>query len=165
MRDNKLQDRFAVPGLKISSFSGKSEGTRIPLFSESLLINISNYASLNGNRIFIPLTRLLTPVKNYPKEDMRINDLYLRNSYIIYDTMYIRFPAGYHMESKPPDFDLVTPFGSLKSQVVKMNSEFVFIRRFERENGTFPSSSFNGYVEFLKKISTQDNRKLVMVKD
>ena len=160
-----LMERFSIPGMKILFFSCQSDEARIPAISESLGMNIPDYASLNGNRIFIPLTRLMDLPRSHAKDDTRSSELLLQNRYIITDTLYINLPDGYHIESKPSACDFATSFGSLISSMEEKGSRVIFIRRFERENGVWPPSSYNEYVEFLKKVSKQDNRKLVLVRN
>jgi transglutaminase-like putative cysteine protease len=160
-----LHERFSIPGMKILSFTSQSDEARIPAISESLSLSIPDFASLNGNRIFIPLTRLMDLPRNYSKDDTRSSDLFLQNRYIITDTLYINLPDGYHIESKPSACDFTTSFGSLKSSMEEQGSRVIFIRRFERENGVWPPSSYNEYIEFLKKVSKQDNKKLVLVRN
>jgi len=161
----ELADLYSIPGLRVQSFQCSSEAEKIPSFSETLVMNISNYASVNGNRIFIPPGALVNKSRDFLKDDSRSTDLVLYNSYSLTDSIYIDLPKGYRIESKPISCELKSDFGNLRTELQEAGSKFIFIRHFNRESGRFPASSFNDFVEFTKQVLKQDNKKLVIVKN
>ena len=162
---DQLTEKYPLPGVKIISFAFDAEEASIPTFTESVEMKIQSYASLNADRIFIPLTRLLDHVDKYIKDDHRTTNLILRNSYSITDSLYFILPKRFVIESKPTSCELKTVYGTFLSAVINVDSKVLFTRFFEREEGTFSPSSYNDFVEFNKKIVKQDNKNLVLVKE
>jgi transglutaminase-like putative cysteine protease len=159
----ELIERYSIPGLKVVSFSCTSEAEKIPSIYEFLNLKISNFGSVNGNRIFVPTTALLNTTKSYPDDGPRDCDIVLHNCTSLTDSVFIEFPEGYKIESMPSSCEIKSEFGKLSCDLNEENSKILFIRHFETENGKFPPSAFSGFMEFLKKVNRQDNKKLVLV--
>ena len=161
----ELIERYSIPGLKVISFSSTSEAEKIPSISEFLDLRISNFGSVNGNRIFVPTTALLNTIKSHSDDGPRDCDLVLHNCTSLTDSVFIEFPGNYKIESKPYSCEIKSEFGKLNCEVSEENSKVLFIRHFESEEGKFPPSAFNDFMEFLKKVTKQDNKKLVLVRN
>ncbi|MDP4282654.1 MAG: DUF3858 domain-containing protein [Bacteroidota bacterium] len=159
-----LLEIYDIPGMKIQSYSCSSEGSAIPSFTESIALNISNFASVSGNRMFIPLNRMGNSTVNFVRNDSRTCDLVLHDKYGLLDSVIVELPNGYSIESKPAPAELKTEFGSLSTEIRDLGSKVILVRRFERNNGTFPPEAYNDFAEFMRQVSKQDNKKLVLIK-
>ena len=158
----RLLLRYTFPGIRILSFNCSVEGDRIPVAKESIRMSIRDFASISGNRVFVPFDRFIDPPGILKKDDDRVFDLVLHKTYCDIDTLRINLPVGYHIESIPASCMIKTSFGTLFSEVKEIDRQILVVRRFEREKGHFPASAYNNFVEFLRQVSKQDNKKLVI---
>jgi hypothetical protein len=161
----EITERYSIPGLKVNSFHCTSDAEKIPSISESLDLKILNFGSLSGNRIFVSPLSLLNTFENYSDEGSRECDLVFHDCISFIDTVFLEFPKGYHIESRPSDCELKSEFGKLVCGTITYEPGILYTRYFERESGRFPPSSFSDFIEFIRKATRQDAKKFVLVKN
>jgi len=158
----KMKSLLDVPGMTLISVQLTSEGDFLPEAVEKLGITVKNYASMSGGRMFIPLDRFLEEPPLLKKNQFRKFELVLRKSYVHYDTVIIHLPQGFSPESMQPSFRFNTKFGSIASEVDSDGLTVKLCRKLEMEEGSFPSSDFDAFADFLQQLSRHDKAKLVV---
>jgi len=158
----KAKEIYNMPGLTLTSIQVASAGDFIPEAYETLKVSVKNYASLTGNRIFIPLNPFLDEPGLLNKDPERKNELVLRMPYIDYDTLVLHVPAGFTVESLPQSCNIKNQFGHMESELKAEGSTLKFYRKLEMEKGTYPAAAFNDFVAFLQQINRQDKAKVVL---
>jgi transglutaminase-like putative cysteine protease len=160
----QLLERYSIPGTRILAYSCNSNPDRIPSLEESISMDISKYGSLNGKRIFLSLNRLIESPGIYSKSDNRKYSLVLHDRYSVLDSVWVDLPNGYSVENKPENTDIRSPFGYMKSEISVVDSRILYVRYYERDNGSYPPSSYNEFAAFTRQVVKQDNRKLVLIR-
>ena len=160
----KKKEEMSITGTEFQSASILFSGDFIPVASEELGFKVVNFASKNGNRMFLPLNRLIEEPGHLKKDTARKFELVLNVTYIISDTITILFPSGFRPESIPRPVDISSLFGRFQFSV-RCEAEKMFInRRLEMERGVFKPEVYNDFVSFLQLISKQDKTKVVLVR-
>jgi len=158
----KMKSLLDFPGMTLVSVQLTSGGDFLPQADEKLSLTVKNYASLSGGRMFIPLNRFLEEPPLLKKNQLRRFELVLKESFVHYDTVIIHLPPGFSPESIQPSFHMNTKFGSVASEVGSDGLTVKLCRKLEMEEGSYPSSDFNAFADFLQLVSRYDKAKLVL---
>ncbi|HTX88364.1 MAG TPA: DUF3857 domain-containing protein [Bacteroidales bacterium] len=159
----EVTDYYKLSGAKVTSFSIMGNDSIIPELKMTLQINIRNFASKNGDRVFVPLNKFVDQPGVPLKNDSRITDLYLKFAYTDIDSVKLSYPSCYRVESKPAGSEFSTIFGKYTTTIMPGSSQLYFARLLEKEKGRFPAVNYNDYVNFLRQIDRQDRNKVVLI--
>ena len=122
------------------------------------------YAGKNGNRLFLPLNPLAKTM--YIQKGERRNRIVQDEAYTITDSFVISIPAGYKVESLPPNVALDTVWGSFSSVAVAEGSDggsirvnqTLVLRRFDEDKSEYAS-----YKDFAKRVNKAYAAKIVLI--
>lgn len=126
-------------------------------------IVVKNYASVSGNRIFIPVNRI-NSVEVPEKCEKRENDIYLDETINQYDTLMFEIPHSYTIERLPEDIELINEFGIFRLHASFSDNVVLFYRYLNLKKGFFPASRYPDFYNFFKSVSKSDNSSLVIRK-
>ncbi len=159
-----LYSHIDIPSFVIKSFAYEQIKDRMPVATEILNIQLNNYASKSGKRLFIPLN-ILNKKTTIPKElNERKTNVVLRFPYYDCDTVIFHFPDNYQIENLPQNIYLTTDFGEYKANIVSQENEITYIRQIKIYKQTFPPEKYNELRNFFKKIVKADKMKAILVK-
>lgn len=160
--------RYQLPNIQIVNNSFATKNTKIPELTESIEISSNKLGSVTGKRMFIKLN-LFSINQDPPAVDSnRVNNLFLNpnsESYIDVDSVAFQLPQNYKIESIPKDFSVKYAFGEYQTSV-KSSSEnsLVFYRKLKATGGFYIKEKYSEYIDFLKKIKSNDRQRIVLVK-
>src|SRR4029079_12296525 len=91
----------------------------IPEIEENLQITAQSYATISGKRFFIKPNLFNKVGKKYNADDKRQFDIEYSYAFHDIDSIAIRIPSGYTIESLPKEMVLISKFGlySIKFKV------------------------------------------------
>ncbi|MBC8490065.1 MAG: DUF3857 domain-containing protein [Bacteroidetes bacterium] len=159
-----LYKNLDVPNFNIEEYSVHEEKKRIPKATINLEMELPKYASVTGKRMFIPLN-ILNKYEDIPKEDEeRKTDIYLRKSFIIYDSIVYTLPGLYIRENFPAQVQFSSLFGEYSSSITTVDQKVIYIRKLRMSKGRYPKTMYQDFKEFCKKIVKSDKAKLVLKK-
>lgn len=132
--------------------------------SLSLNVDITSmgYASVTGQRLFVPLCPIRKEfnVPNNNKE--RNEELYIANGFMDESTITLTIPDGYSVESKPKNIAIEKPFGtfsfrfSLQENTVKVQYSLLL------KKGIYDKSLFADFSNFIKQVSRTYSQKVAL---
>ena len=132
--------------------------------SLSLNVDITSmgYASVTGQRLFVPLCPIRKEfnVPNNNKE--RNEELYIANGFMDESTITLTIPDGYSVESKPKNIAIEKPFGtfsfrfSLQENTVKVQYGLLL------KKGIYDKSLFADFSDFIKQVSRTYSQKVAL---
>lgn len=132
------------------------------VFRESLRLQTSGYCSRAGERILLN-PNLFRRIENIPiKSEKRTQPVEIKRGYTERDEIRWSIPENYVLESVFEPFELSSPFGSYKVEMVKEADDFIYSREFILNSGRFPKETFNNYVDFIKEVAKRDRSKIVL---
>jgi hypothetical protein len=159
-----VREEIALPTVNITQLRYRQEDGAVPTITGSLEMTIPAYATLTGNRMFIPLNTFNRVRPLPPLEEVRVGPVYPGISFIDADSIVIRIPAGFAPESLAAPASFNTTFGSYDAEVTRNNNEMLYVRTFANEGGEFPPEKYEAYHAFIKQISKADKSKVVLLK-
>ena len=126
-------------------------------------IDIKNYASCTGKRIFLPLNLLNRLDYVPPINSDRKTNVVLNFPFVDIDSIRFVLPEGYAIESLPENFKYKTIFGEYKADIEVHDRNVIYVRKRKMNKGVFPAESYDKLRMFYKNVSKADKTKLVLV--
>ena len=167
IRNEKEQKEFLfeildIPNMEIENFKYSQMKDRIPEAKEEINLEIKNYASVSGKRIFIPLNILNKKKKGLPKIKNRKTDVVINISNISSDEIIYEVPSYYKVEHLPESVNFESDFGSYAATVSKEGNQITYVRTLKFNKNTYPAERYDDLLKFYKKIVRADKMKLVI---
>ena len=160
-----LKKTLNLPTYTVNAVNYTEDNTfRIPLYQESLELSVSDYGHETGKRIFINPNILRQSVTKVPNEKERKLDFQFNNEYQQLDSVEIKFPTGYTIESKPKDLSLETPYGRYKTRLLVTEDKIMYYRYLDQYSGRFPASAYIDIRSYFNQIYEADHAQVVLVK-
>ena len=160
-----LHEQLDFATYDIRSFNYKEKKSSLPVIEESLDIEVRNYATITGKRLFIIPNVMTRAKRRLPADVERKYDLELGFAYNDVDTVEIILPAGYAAESIPQDVSVVSKFGKYNCAVKLLGNQLLYYRTVEHYGGHFPATDYAGLVKFYETMYKADRNKVVLVKN
>jgi hypothetical protein len=98
------------------------------------------------------------------KVENRITPVELQSSYFDCDTVLIRIPEGFSIESLPKEYSLEPEFGKYHLQIVTDEKQVTIIKSMLIEKNQFPPEKYEAFREFLIAINKAEKQKLILKK-
>jgi len=157
-----LLKNLNLTGLKINSLSYQHFPEETPSIKESITLSTSGYASVTGNRIFLN-PNLFNQHKYIPKKlEARQFEIVVNSAFTDIDSVLISVPENYHIEHMPEPMILKSQFGEYKADFQKTDDGVLYIRKYTRYKGRYPSSTYDELRSMLKEVARFDRSKLVL---
>ncbi|HEX3023621.1 MAG TPA: DUF3857 domain-containing protein [Chitinophagaceae bacterium] len=162
-REKYLNSTISLPTYKVEKSDYKEMKGKIPVVDEYLKITSPNYASVSGKRLFVQ-PDLFNKASKLTSGAERKFDIKLKYSYLDIDSIDIKIPANYKVESMPKDLSIKNKFGEYKISYQFDGSTIHLVRIHEENTASFPASEFNNLVSFRDTMYKADRAKIVFVK-
>jgi hypothetical protein len=160
-----LQTVLDLPTYDVTRFSYNEMKTFNPSINEELSIDVSNYVTQTGKRLFILPNIMNRWTRRLTADEDRRYEIDLASGFHDIDSVTIQLPAGYVVESIPADVDLDTRFGKYTGRVKFEGDKIIYYRRLAFNGGRFPAASYNELVKFYEQIYKADRARLVLVRN
>jgi hypothetical protein len=158
-----LYKRISIPSFELNNFSIQEEKKRIPSATVKMSLAVRKCASKSGTRMFLS-PNLMSAESDIPptSDKSRTQEVELRNAYTEIDTVTYNLPKDIKIEFKPDLITFESKFGSYYADNQVKDGKLLYIRRFVRNRGKFPATSYVELVDFYKKVTKYDKAQVVM---
>ena len=157
-----LYKSIKLSDFKIDKLLIEQDKKSIPESKLELELNIKNYLSKAGERLFLPLNILNKSTYIPKKLKERKTPIILDYPYIDSDTIIYTLPDNLMVERQPKTVSLDTEFGKYDSQIVVKDNKVTFIRNYQRHKGEFTPDKYEALRKFFKSVARADNAKLIL---
>jgi hypothetical protein len=159
----KLKEIYNLD-FNIESFKLNQDKGYQPLTTEEIKFTYSNYSSLSGERLFIPLN-IIDPIGRAPKEvTNRTNPVYINRGYTDTDEIVFTLPKGYKLDTKPQNIIIEKPFGKFSSTIEINNNIAKYNRYVQLKEGLYPPEQYPELVKFYQSIADSDASRITLLK-
>lgn len=162
-REKYLNSTLNLPTYKIDKIEYQEIKGILPAMIENLNISSPNYATVTGKRLFI-LPNLFNKASKLKVNDERHFDVVLDDSYKDIDSIFIKLPEGYVVESLPKDVSIKNKFGSYGISFKVKDNTIELVRLQEQEAINLPASEYKNLVEYFDNIFKADRSRIVLLK-
>ncbi|HFC00469.1 MAG TPA: DUF3857 domain-containing protein, partial [Phaeodactylibacter sp.] len=157
----ELFQSLDIPNMEIRDFKYTQVKDRIPEATEELDLEIKNYASVSGKRIFIPFN-ILNKRKSTPKKiKNRKTDIVVKMAYTDVDEIVYEIPSFLKIEHIPESVSFDSDFGSYAATVTQDKNIITYTRTLKINKNTYPPERYKDFIAFYKKIVRADKMKMV----
>jgi transglutaminase-like putative cysteine protease len=163
-RLNYLNKIFRISSYNIDSHIFSEKKGRIPVIEETLEISADHYAIFNGTRLFITPNQFNQMGARFLSDAQRLYPIQYNYSYLHYDTISIRIPDGYKVESMAKDVNLTSKYGHYSICFSFSVNKIEVYREYERNRFIAPSEEWSAFSQFLDEIYRSDRAKIVLIK-
>ena len=160
----RLQEVLDFPTYEVVNFDYKLAKGRIPAVSEQLKINVRNYATMSGKRLFLLPNIMSRDGRKLNMDSVRKQPVVMLTSYVDIDTIQLALPAGFKAESMPKPTRLESDFGTYYSETKVEAGQLLYYRRIEQRDGVYPPEKYKDLVSFQEAVYKADRSRLVLVK-
>jgi hypothetical protein len=160
----QLHESLDFTTYDILQFNYEEQKSSPPEIVENLEIQVSDYATITGKRLFIVpniMTRSNTRLLN---DTSRRYDVVIHYAYRDVDSVEISLPEGYAAEALPQPSKINSAFGNYSNSIKLEGNKLYYYRIMEYKNGRFPASSYVDYVKFYEAVYKADRSKVVLTK-
>ncbi len=161
-----LNEMLDVSDFELKEFSFERKKDRLPTATEKIILNLPNFASVSGKRIFLP-TNVLSKWRIIPftSEDTRRNEVQAdARGFTQNDEIIIELPNGYKAESGLQPIKIESVFGKFTMTFQLTDNQLVINRNFILNNSIQPKEKYNLLIDFFKNIIKNDKENIVLVK-
>ncbi len=160
-----LNNTLNLPTYSVEKFNYKETMGLIPAVDEHLSLTALNYATITGKRFFITPNFFNRSTNKLEEEKKRKYDIQFFASYIDVDTIQIKIPANYSVESMPKDVELKTAYGNYSISYSIKDNFINVLRKNERNEGRFAKSEYEAILSYFKTIYKTDRNRIVLTKN
>ena len=160
-----LHEELDFATYEVTAFDYKESKSSNPLIEEKLDIQVSNYATMSGRRLFILPNVMTRSHRKMVADENRKFPVVLNYAYTDIDSVEINIPAGYTAESMPQEVSLDTRFGKYRSKVKLEADKLIYYRSMQAFSGRFEPAAYNELVKFYETIYKADRSRVVLVKN
>jgi len=159
-----LHRRFDLPTYDVIDFRYEAKPARVPELMEHLDLLVTGYAQVSGKRVFISPNILTKSGIKLKDDSTRRFDIELDYDYFDTDTVHIKIPEGYEIESLPKPQQIKTKFGEYSSYCSFQNNILAYSRSIEQNSGRYPASDYREIASFLQAVHKADRARVVLKK-
>lgn len=159
-----LHKELGLATYRINDFSYNEKKSEHPEILEHLDLEVNNYATITGKRIFITPNILNRSNTKLNTEKERLTSINIDYEYKDIDSIMIEVPEGYEPESMPQPLSLKTKFGTYNTTIKLEKNKLTYIRIREQYAGRFPANDIKELAAFYDQIYKADRSRLVLVK-
>ena len=158
-----LYKKISIPSFELNNYSIQEEKKRIPSATVKMSLIVRKCASKSGTRMFLN-PNLMSAENNIPptSDKPRTQEVELQNAYTEIDTVSYNLPKDIKIEFKPEVISFESKFGSYYADNQVKDGKLLYIRKFVRNRGKFPATSYAEFVDFYKKVTKYDRVQVVM---
>ncbi len=149
---------------QISNFRKTEKRNELPCLDLFYTVQCEDFAPKTGSRMYIPVNPVLTSLKRYFPASSRRFDIVFKSNILQSDTITIRIPKGYELESKPESVDISSEYGTFKSDFKQHDNLLKYIQILEIRQGRYEASQYKEMKNFFYKIESLQNRKIGLKK-
>lgn len=133
-----------------------------PEATESIDLNIRNYAALNNNRMFIK-TNAFNVQNSISEVKNRMQPVYINRGFTDEDTIVFNLPDDVLTNILPEmDKKYKTVFGEYNTKTTLEGKKLTYYRKLIMNDGTFPASSYTDFYKFITEVNSADGLKIIL---
>lgn len=163
-RKDVLRSEINLIQAEIDNFRMNEKKEAVPEMDIQFTIRTEQYGNKTGNRLFIPVNVFRKGFKT-PDLKQRAQDIYVDYGYLDTDSIRIRIPDGYVIESLPKTCRITNSFGSFSSSLLLKDKEIHLAYRLLMHRGVYPKEVYKEFLDFRKQIAAQYGNKIILKKE
>lgn len=163
-RKDRLRSGINLIQANINDIQMNEKKEAMPQMDIQFTIDTEQYGNKTGNRLFVP-ANVFRKGFTTPDLKQRTQDIHIDYGYLDTDSISLRIPDGYTIESLPKTYRITNQFGSFSSSLQLKNKELHIVHRLLMHRGVYPKEEYKAFLDFRKQIAAQYGSKIVLKKE
>lgn len=160
-----LRSGLSLVQAKVDAIRIKETKQKEPQLDICYTIESQQYGNKTGKRLFIPANIFHKGFYSATNTGERTHNVQTDYGYLDIDSIRIRLPEGYGIESLPETADLNSKFGKFHSSItLGEDQNILIVHRLLYHQGNYPKEDYPDFIEFRKKIAAQYAANLILKK-
>jgi hypothetical protein len=152
-----------IPAFDVLSYSFKTQNEPETSATVKLALNLPNYASVSGKRLFL-VPNLMNRVTSIPeKTENRKRDICVRIPYTDIDSVEFNISETLYPEFLPDPQVIKSRFGTYEASFKLSEGKVIYRRKLSVKAGQFPADSYQEFIDFYKAVNKADNVKIIFL--
>ncbi|MDR0540946.1 MAG: DUF3857 domain-containing protein [Dysgonamonadaceae bacterium] len=131
-----------------------------PQIDVSFTIDCEDFATQTGSRMLVSINPARSSLKELLTGSDRRFDILMKSSHYQQDTVTIRIPEGYSVETRPKVMEVESPYGYFKSEMEEKDGQIVYSQTLEIKKGRFAATEFDEMKKFYNRMETLQNGQI-----
>jgi len=136
---------------------------KLKTFQEKMSVSGSNFGSVAGNRLLIPLNIISVETEETPRYLERNQPLEILRGKTIINKTVLNIPKGYLVESIPETVEIQNKFGSFKMVTMVENEKILMIQTYILKDGLWEKEAYKDFRKFMIQVKSYSNQKAVII--
>ncbi|GGH03987.1 DUF3857 domain-containing transglutaminase family protein [Pedobacter zeae] len=157
-----LKKAYNIDNIDFGTVSLAQKKDLSPTLTEDIVVNIRNYAPVNGNKMFLQLNAFNIK-RSIPEIRNRNLPVYINRGYTDEDTIVYMLPDNVDtaliMEQ---DKKFKSDFGQYVCKTSLEGKKLTYYRKLVLNDGTFPAEKYADFSKFINDINEADYLKLAL---
>lgn len=159
LRFNINLSQADVRDVQIEEFKNK-----VPRLDVSYNIQTKQYGNRTGKRLFIPANIFHQSFPTINEKEERSQDIKIRYGYQDTDSINLRLPEGYEIESLPRITELKNDFGRFHFSIQCQGRDICIVQSLLLHRGTYSPKLYSEFALFMKEVANQYHSKIILRK-
>lgn len=159
-----LKKEIDLPDYDVINFKYEEKKSEHPAIDEQLQLVANNYASVSGKRMFVMPNILNRNSLKLKTDEPRRYDIEYSYAFSDTDTISIKVPSGYNIESMPKDVVINNKFGDYEIHFKVEAENINCTRLYKRSQGRFPPTDYTELAKFYDSMYKADRSRIVFIK-
>lgn len=162
-KEEQLKSAYGdIPDFNIVSYQLQQDKFA-PAWTETLTLNTPHFANKNGKYLIFDVNPVNVSKANLKEVMNRKNELYINIGYTDIDSVRIKIPENYKVETLPGGIEKKFSFGSYQFKSIVKNGELITVRKMILENGTYPAEDYESFLSFYETAKKFDKSRCILV--
>jgi hypothetical protein len=159
-REKQLKRIYDINNIEFKNIELAADKA-IPIFNEKLNVNISNYATINNDKIFLT-PNLFNIKRSAPSIRNRTQPLDLKRGYLDVDSISFSLDESIIPIILPKSVKLNTKFGVYELEVKLQDKKLIYYRKLLMKDGLFNAIDYEAYESFVNEVASNDRLRLAL---
>jgi hypothetical protein len=152
-----------IPDFETLSYHLEQE-KKFPRWTEDLELASTHYGTPNGNYLIFDVNPVNVSKRNLKEVMNRKNELYINVGYTDIDTIKIKIPDNYKVETLPSGVNKNFDFGSYELKSAFKNGELFTVRKMIIKEGVYPTDSYDAFINLYETAKKFDKSRCMLIK-
>lgn len=155
---------YYLPNLQLKNYTYLNNWDEAK-FTSVVNLDVNQFGQIQGKNLIvnvIPVNRQSNDLKRAKK---RLFDLYIHDTFVDEVEYTLEIPEAYQTNLNFEPVEFSSEFGQYSLKIIPAEDNQILVKRkYVQQKGRFSKEKYNEYVEFRRKVESNDNTKILFEK-
>jgi len=156
-----LREDIKLPSVTMGAISIKENKSQLPSINIGYSWTTPSFGNKTGSRLFVPINPFRSSYDDL-KRNNRILDINISAGYKDIDSIFIKIPDGFEIESIPTSTNIKSKFGSFISNINSTGAGILIQQALLISSGEYKAVLYPDFLAFIEKVNTNYKSKIIL---